>query len=382
MKKTAQIETGLTDAIVGFAQFARRRGLNAGMEETFSALKTFDLGLFSDMPVFYYSLKSLFCTRREDIPLFDELFKIYWLSEEDNVRRRSEQKISGIQNIPQRHNSLMFWGMKNKEERDAEEYDSRTTTGANTVARLQKTDFSRVSEMDATLLETLAEKLWREMLRRLRRRRKKNARRGQVDLRRTLRASLQQGGEPVYLRFKNKKPRKLRLVLLLDVSGSMDKYSFFLLRFVWALQSHFEQVESFIFSTRLHRITELLKTGGLEKTLRLLSERTEDWSSGTRIGECLKTFNEEYARHILARSACTIVLSDGLDTGEAGVLASEVQKLRRRTKRLVWLNPLKGTAGYAPTARGMSEALPFVDHFHAAHNLESLMELEELLASI
>lgn len=382
MESKVGIETGLTGAIAGFAQFARGRGLNVGIEETFSALKTFELGLFEDQAVLYYSLKTLFCTRKEDIPLFDELFEIYWLSAPDTERRRSEQKISGIQHLPQQQSSLMLWGVKNKGERDTAEHDSRTTTGANTLIRLQKTDFSAVSEMDASHLEILAEKLWREMLKRLRRRRRKNARHGQVDLRRTLRASLQQGGEPVYLRFKDKKTRKLRLVLLLDVSGSMDKYSFFLLRFVWALQSHFEQVESFIFSTRLHRITELLKTGGLEKTLRLLSAQSEEWSSGTRIGECLKTFNEEHARHILARSACTIVLSDGLDTGAAGVLSSEVQKLRRRTKRLVWLNPLKCMTGYAPTARGMREALPYVDNFRSAHNLESLMELEELLASV
>jgi uncharacterized protein len=364
--------------LIGFAQFARSNGLNVGVEETFSALRAFDLGVYRDKKVFYYGLKALFCSCKEDIPVFDKLYKIYWEAEEAPVQ--GKQTIQNPQNLPKQQNALAVWGQGQSD--PERELDSKTVTGANAVARLRKTDFSKIAEMDAAMLEQLAERLWRDMLKRLKRRRKTKARKGKIDLRQTIRGSLEQGGDPVELRFKNKKTKKLRLVVLLDVSGSMDKYSFFLLRFIWALQTYFESVESYVFSTHLRRITELLKTGGLEKTLHLLSQQTDHWSGGTRIGDSLKTFNEHDAKRILARSACVIVLSDGLDTGETGLLEQEIQKMRRRAKRLIWLNPLKGMAGYQPTARGMSEALPHVDNFRSAHNLDSLLELERILINV
>jgi uncharacterized protein len=203
-----------------------------------------------------------------------------------------------------------------------------------------------------------------------------------VDLRRTIRASLEHGGDPIELVFKGKKPKKMRLVVLLDVSGSMDKYSFFLLRFICSLQSYFEKVESFIFSTELRYITDFIKQKGLENTLKLLSENADNWSSGTKIGQCLKDFNAKYAKTMLSRSSFVIILSDGLDTGDKGMIEEEMQTIRRRTKRLIWLNPLKGMQGYAPTARGMSEAMPHINVFQSGHNLDSILELEKVLIQV
>ena len=161
-----------------------------------------------------------------------------------------------------------------------------------------------------------------------------------------------------------------------------DKYSFFLLRFIWALRSHFEQVEAFIFSTDLVRITEFLDHKDLENTLKVLTASVHNWSSGTQIGGCLKTFNDQYAKRVLSGKSTTIVLSDGLDTGEPGLLTTELNKIKRRTRRLIWLNPLKGMQGYEPTAKGMSAALPELDVFQSAHNLDSLLELEKYLSYV
>ena len=368
---------GMTNAIIGFAQFARREGLNVGIEETLTALKTFNLGVFQSKNVFYYSLKSIFCTSKDDIPTFNKIFRIYWETKSADRERQSLTNLQNPENLPKKQGVLTMFGRGNTEGDEME--DTKTVSGANALARLRKTDFSKVAEMDAEILEQLAEQLWKQMSKRLKRRMKQASKQEQVDIRRTIRGSLEQGGDPIKLRFKGKKPKKMRLVVLLDVSGSMDKYSFFLLRFIWALQSYFEEVESFIFSTHLRRITEDLKTNGLEKTLELLSNNADNWSSGTKIGDCLKAFNEQYAKRILSRSSFVIVLSDGLDTGEKGVLENEIQKIRRRTKRLIWLNPLKGMTGYQPTARGMSEALPHVDVFQSAHNLDSILELEKIL---
>lgn len=370
---------GLTNAIVKFAQFARRKGLNVGIEETLTTFKTFDLGIFENQAVFYYTLKTLFCTTKEDIPIFDEIYKIYWQADQKKDKTQSVVKKQGAQK--KEKNVLVAMG-EGESEDDDENEDTKTVTGANAISRLRKTDFSQVAEIDNALLEAIAEQLWREMSKRLKRRMKSSSKNETVDIRKTIRASLEHGGDPIELVFKGKKPKKMRLVVLLDVSGSMDKYSFFLLRFICSLQSYFEKVESFIFSTELRYITEFIKQKGLENTLNLLSQKADNWSSGTKIGLCLKDFNDNYAKTMLSRSSFVIILSDGLDTGDKGIIEYEMQAIRRRTKRLIWLNPLKNMQGYEPTARGMSEAFPHINVFESGHSLESLLELEKFLINV
>jgi uncharacterized protein len=374
-----QDNIGLTNAIIGFAQYARRKGLNIGIEESLTALKTLDYGVFENKAVFYYTLKTLFCTAKEDIPIFDHIFKIYWEANQSKDKIQSSVKKQGTQK--KANNVLVALGEGDSGEEDENE-DTKTVTGANAVQRLRKTDFSKVADIDTALLEQIAEQLWREMSKRLKRRMKSSNKNETVDIRRTIRASLQHGGDPIELVFKGQKPKKMRLVVLLDVSGSMDKYSFFLLRFICSLQSYFEKVESFIFSTELRYITDFIKQKGLENTLKLLSEKADNWSSGTKIGLCLRDFNEKYAKTMLSRSSFVIILSDGLDTGDKGIIEAEMQTIRRRTKRLIWLNPLKNMQGYEPTARGMSEAFPHINVFESGHNLDSILELEKFLINV
>jgi uncharacterized protein len=231
-------------------------------------------------------------------------------------------------------------------------------------------------------LEKLAMQLWKQMSRRLKKRLKNSVTKGRIDIRQTIRNNIGSGGAMLELKFKNKKPAKNRLVILLDVSGSMDKYSFFLLRFILALRSHFQKIEAFLFSTKLIRITEFLKIKNLEHVLTLLSSNTDNWSSGTKIGDCLKAFNDDFCKRALQGRSMTIVLSDGLDTGEPELLAQELKKIKRRTRKLIWLNPLKGMTGYQPLARGMNAALPEIDVFRSAHSLDSILELENFLADV
>ena len=162
----------------------------------------------------------------------------------------------------------------------------------------------------------------------------------------------------------------------------MDKYSFFLLRFLFALRSCFEKLETFIFSTQLMRSTEQLQGKNLDYTLAMLSSQANHWSGGTRIGECFKSFNDQYAKRILNGDSTVIILSDGLDTGDPDDLARELKKIKLRTRQLVWLNPLKGMQGYEPVQKGMRAALPEVDVFKSAHNLDSILELEKLLMHV
>jgi hypothetical protein len=184
------------------------------------------------------------------------------------------------------------------------------------------------------------------------------------------------------LSYKNRKQEKDRIILLRDVSGSMDKYSFFLLKFIWSLKSQVRNIEAFVFSTKLIRITDYLHEQEIEETLIEMSEHAHNWSGGTKIGECIQDFNSRFAKRILNGKSITIVLSDGLDDGNPELLQDELRKIRLRTSKLVWLNPMKGAEGYEPLAKGMNAALPELDVFSSAHNLNSLMELENILAAV
>jgi uncharacterized protein with von Willebrand factor type A (vWA) domain len=180
-------------------------------------------------------------------------------------------------------------------------------------------------------------------------------------------------GEIIELRRRARRRRKVRLVLLCDVSGSMDLYSRFLLQFLYALQNVFGRVETFTFATRLTRVSDLLRGPSYKGALRRLTE-VRDWSGGTRIGESIREFNQTWGR-LVDRRTIVLVLSDGWDTGEPETLANEMLAIKRKAGRLIWLNPLLGNPSYEPLTRGMAAALPLVDHFAAAHSLASLREL-------
>ncbi len=203
-----------------------------------------------------------------------------------------------------------------------------------------------------------------------------------IDLKRTIRRSLSRGGLPLQLAYRARRKKKSRLVALLDVSGSMDRYSYFLLLFIYAMRRHFEDVDAYVFSTRLTCVNEALRTRRLSEALEATGERARAWSSGTRIGACLQAFNRGDGRRLLTGRTVVFILSDGLDTGDPEVLADALAWMKRRAKRIVWLNPLKGAPGYEPTAQGMKRALPYLDVFAAANHLDSLLELETHLAHV
>ena len=368
----------ITEGIIAFGQLARLQGLNVGVQENLVALEAARSGLLKKDSTFYYSLKSIYCTDREDLEVFDKLYQQFWRDRKATIKGKTVFKNqSNIQKKPA--SSLVMMGMGKNEE---EQVDSKNVSGASKIARLRKTDFAQLENIDSTYLEKLAQKLWEQMSLRLKRKMKTATYGRRLDLRRTIRSSLSYGGDPLSLKKKRRHPRKQRLIVLLDVSGSMDKYSFFLLRFICALRTHFESIEAFLFSTKLVRITDYLYSENLGLTLSVLSKKADNWSGGTRIGDCLKDFNEEYAKSILNGNSTSIILSDGLDTGEVKVLETELKKIKLRTRQLIWLNPLKGMKGYQPIQRGMEAALPNVDVFKSAHNLDSILELEKFLLNV
>ncbi|MEO7398740.1 MAG: VWA domain-containing protein, partial [Ilumatobacteraceae bacterium] len=201
------------------------------------------------------------------------------------------------------------------------------------------------------------------------------------DVRRTVRGSLRAGGEPIRRYWREPGERMRRLVLLLDVSGSMEPYARALLRFVQAAVTGRQRVEAFAMGTRLTRVTKELSSRNPDRALRLAGSRVSDWSGGTRLGECLRRFNDEWGVRGIARGSIVVVLSDGWDRGDPELLAEQMRRLQRITHNLIWVNPLKVTPGYAPLARGMAAALPYVDHFVEGHSVMAMEELARVISA-
>jgi uncharacterized protein len=365
------------EAIVEFCRFVRENGLAGGVKETMDCLKAAGAVGVADREALRLALRAVLCSSKNDWDLFDELFASFWRTRQKeqssapSARKRLKQPADDLSR-PQSAAIELIGSTK----AGSEDGEGKAVTGATALERLRRVDFSRIPQSDLPELERISLQLLQQMSARLSRRLKIMQPRGPVDLRRTLRRSISRGGEPVYLSRKGRRKQRARLVILLDVSGSMNAYSLFLLRFAYALAKHFKRVNTFLFSTQLMEITAALRTRDLPEALLALSQEPAGWSGGTKIGESLRDFNRRYGRRLLSRDTVVMILSDGWDTGEPEVLARELSAIQRRSRQVIWLNPLLGMEGYEPLTRGMRAALPFIDVFAAAHNLESLLELE------
>jgi uncharacterized protein with von Willebrand factor type A (vWA) domain len=319
------------------------------------------------------------CSSKSDWDQFDGIFDAFWSGPE---------RLAGASKPAKPRQPTDDWNVLRggaveligaTDSASATRDQGKAVGGATTLERLRRIDFSRIPHNDLPDLERLSQKLLRQMSLRLSRRLKSASLRGPVNLRRTIRRSISRGGEPVYLSRKGRRLQKARLLILLDVSGSMNPYSMFLLRFAYALQKHFKRVNTFVFSTHLIDMTTTLRARNLPEVLQALSQQPAGWSGGTKIGESLRDFNHRYGKVLLSPDTLVMILSDGWDTGEPEVVARELSSMRHRSRQLIWLNPLLGMDGYEPLTRGMAAALPFIDVFAPAHNLESLLQLEHCL---
>lgn len=365
--------------ITEFCRFARAEGLSAGVKESVTALEATRAVGIADREVLRLALRSVLCSSKDEWDKFDDLFWLFWRdADRDKSRKRPMSRGKKKDERPPREAASSFMGNTGAG-REAEEDGGRAVVGAATTERLKRADFSQVKQKDLAELERLAVRLLKQMSTRLSRRMKIMRPRGRVDLRRTIRHSISRGGDPITLSFRDKKLQQDRLTVLLDISGSMNAYSLFLLRFAYALQKHFKRVDTFLFSTQLAEITPMLRSRDLYQALFSLGQVSAGWSGGTKIGESLRDFNALYGRKLLSRHTLFLILSDGWDTGEPDVLAEQLDAIKRRVRKIIWLNPLLGMAEYQPVTRGMSAALPFLDVFAPAHNLESLLALERHL---
>jgi len=369
------------NSLVEFTRIIRDHGLKTGTGELTEILHLLDHGIISDKMIFKYSLRAMFCGCQADLPVFNQCFDDFWRLREADMRR-GEVKVVDERKEKNKNSSLIFMGMNKNKESGKESEDSKSVSGANKMERLRETDFCKISEIDFPLFEEIAEKLFKEIGNKLKRRQKLSPKGKKISLDKTIRKSISKGGWPSEMIFKNKKTKKRQLVILLDISGSMDKYSFFLLRFIMVVKQYFKNLEVYTFSTSLDCITPLLNSYSQKELLASLGEKLQGWSGGTKIGECLNQFYSTCSHKILSGSSSLIIFSDGLDTGENNEIVHAMENIRKKVKRLIWLNPLKGMQGYQPIQRGMKRALPYVDDFMSAHNLNSLSQLEKVLINV
>jgi uncharacterized protein with von Willebrand factor type A (vWA) domain len=372
----------LTRAMLAFGGLLRASGLPVTTSAVMDAVRALEAVDLMDRGEVYLTLRTVLMSRIEEQPAFDRCFEAFWKFHADEGQGldgliaatqplgQEEQPEAGAIEAAREKQAQV--ALDDWDQAEAADDEPLEVPGLSDREALMEQDFSTFPAEQLDEVARLTVQIAKRLARRVSRRRKPTRRGGVIDLRRSMRANLMKG-EIIELRRRSRRRRKVRLVLLCDVSGSMDLYSRFLLQFLYALQNVFGRVETFTFATRLTRVSDLLRGPSYKGALRRLTE-VRDWSGGTRIGESIREFNQTWGR-LVDRRTIVLVLSDGWDTGEPDVLAQEMLTLKRRAARVIWLNPLLGNPSYEPLTRGMAAALPLVDHFAAAHNLASLREL-------
>jgi uncharacterized protein len=367
---------GLERSIIEFCRFARENGLPVGVKEGLDALRAARAVGIAARENLKFALRAVLCSSQADWDLFEGIFEAFWSGTKTGswLRKPSGKRNKNVaEDTPQENAGQMLMGQSSSANIEGE---GKAVLGATAHERLKRADFSELAHADLAELERISMRLLQQMSLRLSRRIKNIAARGRIDLRRTIRRSIGRGGEPADLSFRRKKLQELKLVIVLDVSGSMNPYSIFFVRFAYALQKYFKRVDTFLFSTQLTEITSALRARQLRDALDALAQEAAGWSGGTKIGDSLRNLNIRHGRRLFSRDTVFMVLSDGWDTGDPAMLAAELSAIKRRVRKLIWLNPLLGMADYQPITRGMSAALPYIDVFAPAHNLQSLLELE------
>ena len=379
----------LSERLLGFVHLARDNGYRVGISEQLLVQESISLiDPFSEREL-RSLLRLILCCEKRDWNRFDELFDSYWRGE----RYRRQVKASATSGSSLNLNSTQQSGSKrnasSSNQGDANEGVGESEgcgegyqEGASRSSSLEKVDFGSITDPEAMRrVELIVEKLALNMRKRASRRKKICKRKGQVDLRRTLRYSLATGGEPIHLVRRSAKKRQPRLVLILDVSRSMSMYSFLMLRFARGIARVFKEVSVFAFHTQLIPITDALRQTSLARVRNSLALFSSGWSGGTRIGDSLEQFIERYGNWINSRTL-TCVVSDGFDTGETDRLDNALRQIKHRGRSLLWVNPLWEREGFEPESKGMKVIMKHSDHIAGAHNLETLRNLEPHLTRL
>jgi len=377
---------GTVANLLAFGRALKQLGVKISLSQVIDASRSLNLVDIAEKEDFRALLRSNLISQVEDFPVFDTVFDYFW--REQNYERVPMEtlEIEGTPTESQAQEGGEEEGLDEafaespaKENVELENLDEFSIPTYSAQELLNRKDFSEMtveeSRAIARAILLIATKIATQVSRR-----KKHARKGAtVDPRWTLRKNIKYGGDVVELVNRKRRIKKTKVVLLCDVSGSMDCYSRFLIQFMYGLQNELWGVETFVFSTSLTRITHLIRTKDIANALEQISGSILGWSGGTNIGRSLQTFNRNFAPAMVTSRTIVVIISDGWDRGDVSLLERQMQDLKRRCKKVIWLNPLLASENYEPLCKGMQAALPYIDLFLSVHNLNSLVALGRTL---
>jgi uncharacterized protein with von Willebrand factor type A (vWA) domain len=361
--------------VVTFGRVLREVGLEVGPGRVADALRGLDQVDLTRQEDVYFTLRQTLVARQDELDLFDRAFRAWFLRAPVLPPVRTTERPAEQQKIGESLSDASGG------EQD-EEMGDPLELGASGHELLRDKDFAEMTPDEYRRVRRLIAAIAESRPLRASRRRRSDPRGDRLDMRRLIRASLRTGGDPVDRPYRARKEVPRKLVVLCDVSGSMDAYARALVLFLHAAVGSGPGVEAFAFGTRLSRLTPELGTRDPEAALEKCTEAVTDWGSGTRIGASLKEFNDLYGKRALSRGAVVVIVSDGWERQDPELVGREMARLARAAYAVIWVNPLKGNPEYQPLAGGMRAALPYIDRFLSGHNLRSLEELAAVLAGI
>ena len=381
----------LVSNVVAFSRVLRTRVGNVTAGRIIDACRSLQFLDLANETDFHTALRSNLIASQDDLPAFETLYQLYWRPQGRQAPLRWLDQPEDGDGIPidldlpaggQERLQLQETDASDDGPGDPPAGGDSDLVAYSAQEALTNKDFEDFSPDEVRAIQHLMARLAPKLATATSRRTKASFQGRQIDLRRSIRQNLRYGGDMVTLAHKRRKVRKLRVAMVCDVSGSMDRYSRFLLQFMYGLENEMTGVSAWVFSTRLTEVSHLLRGRGYEESLNRISESVHDWSGGTTIGNCLHQFATGPGRTRLNRRTVVVIISDGWDRGDVTQLEQAMRRLRQNSYKIVWLNPLLSSPGYEPLCAGMRTALPYVDYFLPAHNLESLIRLTKTLNAL
>ncbi|MBG49625.1 MAG: hypothetical protein CML05_15165 [Pseudozobellia sp.] len=368
-------QTEISAHIVLLCRFLRKKGYVIGPVEQVNAILALGGYNFNEEAKFILVLQTVLAKNKQQYIHFKENY----LEFKHQLKQASDSKVktrktpvkNRARQEQERFDALKSW-LNLSEEKEIKE-----TASFSGVEVLAKKEFTDLSDDEVRLIMRLLKKMALKAMRKKSRLKKHTKRRSKIDLKRTIRQSLRKGGDIQQLLYSEPKDKKLKLLLLCDVSKSMDLFSRFFIHLIYAFQNSYDKIETFVFSTALHRVSDILNGHDFENAFQSISDRVPQWSGGTTIGECLEDFVENYSYRYryLDKKTIVLILSDGWDTGKPTNIQRAMHHIFKSSRKVVWLNPLAGNKNFSPEVLGMKSALPYIDELAPAHNLESLKKV-------
>lgn len=371
-----QRANNLSANIVAFCRYLRQHNFFIGPNEERDSLQALEiLQPYQEPERFQLCLQTTLCKTPAQLKKFSKLYQQYWKEleravdskieeqeEESKKKAQSVSKAPGLQAIKQ-----WLYGNKNTDTTETAAYSNFDSIGLQSYPEFDERELSEIFQ--------LVKKLIRKIANRRSRRFSSTHKKAQIDLKKTMRKNILRNGELIEIMYRAKKKNQIKVVLLCDVSKSMELYSRFFIQFMYAFQNSFPKIQTFVFSTQLNRITSELDQSTIDQSISTILNKVPTWGGGTKIGSALQTFNEKFAHKYLDHKSLVLILSDGWDTGEADLMASAMKQLHRKALKVLWLNPLAGSQDWQPEVIGMKAALPYIDALIPFHSTESLRKI-------